>query len=147
MAKTDVTELNPALKALEILIGEWEMELSNASFLPNPSDTAKGKLSIEEIEKGAFLRMRMNDDATWLFSRDDSRTDYNVFYYDSRKVSRLYEMSFAENKWRIWRNSPTFSQRYEGEISRDGNTITGRWEKSDDGNKWEHDFNVTYRRK
>ena len=31
---------NPALNHLEVLVGDWEMELSAASFLPSPSDTA-----------------------------------------------------------------------------------------------------------
>lgn len=146
MAKTNSIELNPALKALEILVGEWEMVLSNAAFLPNPSDTVKGHISIEKIENGAFLRMRMGDDAIWLISRDASRPDYKVLYFDSRKVSRIYEMSFSENMWKMWRESPDFSQRYSGQISNDGNTITARWEKSSDGVRWEHDFNVTYTR-
>ena len=146
MAKTSSPKHNPALKPLELLVGEWEMELSQAAFLPNPSDTAKGQVSFEWVENGAFLRMRMGDDALWLISRDDSQSDYKVFYYDSRSVSRIYEMSFSENIWKIWRNSPNFSQRYEGKISTDGNTITARWEKSSNGSKWEHDFTITYTR-
>lgn len=38
-------------------------------------------------------------------------------------------------------------QRYEGKLSDDGNIVAARWEKSLDGTKWEHDFNVTYRRR
>jgi hypothetical protein len=117
MAQTSSPKHNPALKQLEILVGDWEMELSHVAFLPHPSDTAKGQISFEWVENGAFLRMRLGDDATWLISRDDSQPDYKVFYYDSRSVSRIYEMSFSENRWKIWRNSPHFSQRYEGKIS------------------------------
>lgn len=146
MARSNSLQPNPALKDLEELVGEWEMELSNAAFLPHPIDTVKGHVSFEWIENAAFLRMRMGDNAIWLISRDDSKPDYKVFYYDSRSVSRIYEMSFSENTWKIWRTSPNFSQHYEGEVSSDGNTITARWEKSSDGIKWEHDFNVTYTR-
>lgn len=145
MAKTN--SYNPALKQLAMLVGEWEMELSNAAFLPNPTDTVKGQISFAWVENGAFLCMRMGDDAFWLINRDDSQADYKVFYYDARSVSRIYEMSFSEHTWKMWRNSPTFSQRYEGKISSDGNTITARWEKSNDGTSWEHDFNITYTRK
>ena len=56
-------------------------------------------------------------------------------------------MSFSEVTWKLWRNSPNFSQRFEGKIGKDGNTITAKWEKSTDGAKWEHDFDVTYIRK
>jgi hypothetical protein len=137
---------NSMLKNLEGLVGVWEMELSNASFLPSPNDSVKGQVYFEWIENGAFLRMRMGADALWLISRDDSKPDYQVFYYDARSVSRIYEMSFSENMWKLWRNSHNFSQRYEGIISKDGHTITGKWVKSSDGRTWEHDFDVTYTR-
>jgi len=47
MAKMSSHQHNPALKHLEILVGDWEMEIANASFLPSPSDTAKGPVSFE----------------------------------------------------------------------------------------------------
>jgi hypothetical protein len=138
------------LQELEVLVGDWKMELSNASFLPQPSDTMTGNASIEWVQGGAFLAMYMGNkppgapDATWLISRDASAPDYLVFYHDARTVSRVYEMSFEEGAWKMWRNSPDFSQRFEGKISPDGKVITGRWEKSSDGTTWEHDFDVAY---
>jgi hypothetical protein len=83
-------------------------------------------------------------DAVWLISRDESTPNYVVLYYDTRKVSRVYEMSFSDDTWKMWRNSPDFSQRFEGRVGQDRNTITAHWEKSDDGSTWEHDFDVTY---
>lgn len=83
-------------------------------------------------------------DAIWLISRDESIPNFLVFYYDARKVSRVYEMSFLDHTWKMWRNSPGFSQRFERKVSEDGNTIAAYWEKSDDGSTWEHDFDVTY---
>jgi hypothetical protein len=143
---------NPSLKHLELLIGDWDMELSNASFLPTSSDTVKGHASLEWFENGAFLVMYMGSkppgtpDATWLIGRDESTSNYTVLYYDARKVSRVYEMSFSEGIWKLWRNSPGFSQRFEGKISEDGNRITASWENSSDGSTWKHDFDITYTR-
>lgn len=143
---------NPSLKHLEILVGDWDMELSNASFLPSSSDTVKGHVSFEWLEGGAFLLMYMGNkppstpDAIWLISRDESTSNYTVLYYDTRKVSRVYEMSFSDDTWKIWRNSPGFSQRFEGKFRDDGNIITAYWKKSSDGLTWEHDFDVTYTR-
>jgi len=150
MAKTSSYTHNPALKPLEELVGDWEMELSNASFLPRPSDTVKGSVSFEWVQDGAFLVMRMGDKppsphaALWLIDRDESAPNYTVLYYDARSVSRVYEMNFSESVWKMWRESPGFWQRYEGTLSNDGTTITAHWEKSSDGTKWEHDFDVTY---
>ena len=150
MKKSISQDPNPALTELEILVGNWKMELSNASFLPRSSDTMTGHVSFEWLENGAFLVMYMGNqpsgtpDAIWLISRDESTTNYLVLYYDARKVSRVYEMSFSNDIWKMWRRSPDFSQRFEGKVSEDGSTITAQWEKSGDGSSWEHDFDVTY---
>lgn len=145
-------KLNPALKPLEVLVGDWDMELSNAAFLPSPSDTVHGHVTFDWLENSGFLVMRQGDKprgapaATWVIGRDDSAQNYSILYFDSRGVSRKYEMSFNDGVWKIWRESPNFWQRYEGKVSEDGNTITAYWEKSPDGKKWEHDFDMTYRR-
>jgi hypothetical protein len=151
--KTNISQNpNPALKALKAFVGDWIMELSNASFLPISSAPVKRQASFEWLEGGAFLVMYMGDkppgtpDALWLIARDETTPNYIVLYYDTRKVSRVYEMSFSNGAWKMWRNSLSFSQRFEGKFSDDGNTISAHWEKSSDGSIWEHDFDVTYTR-
>lgn len=150
--KQQLPKPNPALKSLEVLVGDWEMELSNASFLPSPSDTVKGHVTFDWLENGGFLVMRQGDKppsppaASWVIGRDGSAENYSILYFDSRGVSRRYEMSFNSGVWKIWRESPGFWQRYEGKVSEDGNTITAHWENSPDGKKWEHDFDMTYTR-
>jgi hypothetical protein len=116
------------------------------------SAKVKGAVAFEWVEGGVSLILRMGDrtssspSATWLIHRDESNPDYKVFYYDDRKVSRIYEMSYADRSWKMWRRSPNFSQRFEGEISEDGNSISAQWEKSSDGLNWEHDFDIKYTR-
>ena len=143
---------NPALKDLEFLVGDWVMKLSGTSFLADPADVISGQASFEWVEGGAFLVQRMGarpsdlPNATWLIGRDESAPNYTVLYFDTRKVSRQYKMSFADGTWKMWRSSPSFSQRFEGKVSSDGNTINAYWQKSFDGINWEDDFNVTYTR-
>ena len=144
--------LNPALKELEIFVGEWNMELSNASFLPNPSATVEGYSSFDWVEGEAYLVMRQGNkpgdsfSASWLISRDEKADDHSIFYFDTRGVSRIYEMSFRDNVWKTWRSSPGFSQRFEGKVTEDGYAITAHWEKSSDGTMWENDFDMKYTR-
>jgi hypothetical protein len=81
-----------------------------------------------------------------------------MHYFDSRGVKRLFMMSLEGSTWKIWRapgedwkgpHGPGFNQRFIGEISADGNTIEGRWERGmgDAGDKWEIDFPINYFRR
>ncbi len=95
--------------------------------------------------------MRMGDSATptatWIFGRDESEAGYHVFYADDRGVSRVYRMNLDGLTWRMWRDTPEFSQRFDAEISADQTQISGSWQRSSDGGAtWEHDFNVRYER-
>jgi hypothetical protein len=143
--------INPALTALQFLAGLWDMELSEAAFLAEPGTRARGSVTVEWVEQGAALAIRMGDaatpTATWIIGRDDSGPDYHVLYADDRGVSRVYQMSLSDRTWRIWRDTPAFSQRFEAEVSPGQEEITGTWQKSTDhGKTWEHDFKVRYRR-
>ena len=143
---------NPALRDLAVLVGDWTMELSNAAFLPNPSDTVTGPASFAWIEDGALLAFYQGDRppgtpaARWVIGRDEASPTYTVLYADARGVSRVYTMRFAGEVWELWRDNPGFSQRFAARLRDDGNTLSGSWEKSFDGAGWEHDFDVTYRR-
>lgn len=44
------------------------------------------------------------------------------------------------------RAAPGFFQRYEATVSHDGKTIRAHWGKSNDGAKWERDFEPAYMR-
>jgi hypothetical protein len=145
---------NPALEDLSMLLGEWEVELWGASFLPNPEDRVHGgNVQFEWIEDGALIAMRQSGKldtppaARWVIGRDQSSDHYSVFYSDSRGVSRIYAMSFNGRKWQIWRDNDEFAQRFEAVLSEDSRTMSGRWEKSSNGGDWEHDFNVEYTRR
>lgn len=147
----DAMTTNPALADLQFLAGAWDMELSNASFLPDPAAKMHAPVAFEWIEEGAALVMRMGaattPTATWIFARDEAQADYHVLYADDRGVSRIYWMTFSEDRWRMERDTPEFSQRFDAEISADQTHIHGSWQKSSDGGRtWEHDFNVSYSR-
>lgn len=140
---------NPALAHLGPLVGHWRMELHGAAFLPDPETRVAGSIDVEWIADGAALLIRQGDSAqpaaaTWIIGRDDAEADYSVLYADGRGVSRIYTMSFENGRWRMWRDTPGFSQRFEAELDPGGQTITGHWEKSVGGAAWEHDFNIDY---
>lgn len=113
---------NPALADLQFLAGPWDMELSDASFLPDHDAKVHGSVTFEWIAHVTALVMKMGDaatqGATWIIGRDDSGPDYLVRYADDRGVSRVYRMSLTEGSWRMWRDKAE---------------ISGSWQKSVDG--------------
>ena len=81
-----------------------------------------------------------------IFGSDDEAGEYFMLYFDERKVSRKYEVSFQDNIVKWWRNAPNFSQRYTWTFAYNGNTIIGKGELCKDGKTWEGDLDLTYTR-
>ncbi len=148
---------NPALSRLDALVGEWEMQ---ASIAGQPTGVARA--TFEWIEQGAFLIQRADAGpplpgapAEWLANSpfplvtiiglDDSSETFCYAYADARDVHRVYRMSLNDDVWKIWGQSgPGFFQRFNGAFGNDGKTITGEWDRSNDGSNWERDFDVVY---
>ncbi len=114
---------------------------------------AHGHSSFEWLIKDALLVWRFEWDppgppsAISVIGHDDSVEACSMLYSDERGVARIYQMTLKGGIWKIWRDSPGFSQRMTGTVSDDGNTITVHGELSRDGSSWEQDLDVTYTRK
>ena len=143
---------NPALERLAVFVGEWDVEITEMSFQVDKTAVAHGRASFEWIEDGAFLRQHSeapNSEfprAISIIGPDDKAETYSMLYFDSRGVSRIYQMSLSADTWQLWRDFPGFSQRFIATFSADRNIMTARWEKSSDGSTWELDFKETYTR-
>lgn len=146
------------LKQLNVLAGEWKMLASKGK-----QPLGKWRTTFEWLEGAAFLIQHIKDEslppgappewmehspnpAATVIGLDDSSRNFTQLYTDARGVYRVYQMSLNDGVWKLWRDAPGFSQRFEGTFSDDGNTITGYWENSTDGRNWEHDFDLTYSR-
>jgi hypothetical protein len=140
---------NPALKPLSILVGKWDTVGTHPLF---PDTIFHGHTSFEWLEGGAFLIMHSDIEEPGIpsgiavFGSDDSAEAYSMLYFDEREVSRVYEMTLNDDVWKIWRNSPGFSQRFTGTFVDEGHTIIGVWELSEDGSTWKRDLELTYTR-
>ena len=122
-----------------------------ASLAPE-GEQPKAETSFEWLEGRRFLVQRWRvehpaaPDGIAVIGWDDERRTYLQHYFDSRGVARVYEMSFADRVWKLWRIVPGFSQRFTGTFDENGNTIAGTWEFSSDGSTWERDFDLAYTR-
>jgi hypothetical protein len=143
---------SPALRDLEILEGKWRVEIR---WSPKLHKVVGGPASVEGlarfewIEGGQYLVQRQGGadgppEACWVIGRDEQSEEYSILYADARGASRVYQMSFKDSVWRIWRSAPGLNQRFEGRISADCRVIDARWEGSADGRAWELDFDLRY---
>ena len=140
---------NPALQPFSVLVGEWTTSGTHPLV---PNTTLHGHSSFKWIEGGAFLLWYSEIDQEGfptgmaIFGSDDATGEYFMMYFDERKVSRKYEVSFQDGILKWWRNAPGFSQQYTWTIIDDGNTIIGKGQLSKDGTTWEKDLDLTFTR-
>ena len=77
---------------------------------------------------------------------DDSTDEMVQLYSDSRGISRIYRGTLRGDEWRLERAAPDFHQRFIGLFHDEGRTIDGHWDSSADGETWNLNFPITYRR-
>jgi hypothetical protein len=138
------------LAKLEPFVGRWKVQ---ATF-PGAEPSRFGAYTTFEWElAGTFLLQRAGvpdvpeapDVLAVIAPHGDGYTQH---YFDSRGVVRIYAMTFEDGVWTLLREKEDFSpldfrQRFVGEFSDDGDSITGRWETGD-GDGWKLDFEMTY---
>lgn len=152
----DLPDGRPAsLDRLDALVGQWGVEATFDAGYFGP-DSAKvtardGRTTFEWAQGRFFLIQRFDVEnppaapsGIAIIGAGPELGTFEQHYYDSRGVTRVYQMSLDNGIWRLWREAPGFWQRYTGRISDDGKTITGAWEKSADGREWSHDFGLIY---
>ncbi len=138
-----------ALRALDVLVGEWTLEATPPGGPPWPGG---GQCTFEWHDSGMHLIERSTidlaeaPDGVSIIGCDAANGRYVQLYSDERGVCRVYEMSFGNGEWRLWRDGEPFAQRFTATISDDANTITGRWEVAEDGETFRTDFDLVYRR-
>ena len=148
---------NHAVKRLAPFIGTWRMQAVFPASSGIDVSAAQGaaQATFEWLSERRFVIQSWEvpqpaaPDGIEIIGYDHHRDAYLQHYFDSRGVARLYEMSFADGVWKLWRTAADFSpldfsQRYTGTFSVDGTTIQGSWETSSDGLTWEQDFELIY---
>jgi len=60
----------------------------------------------------------------WFIGHDKDSPNYTVLYFDDPTISRVYEMSFENRIWKLWRN-PRVYTTFTGKIQEDKKMISG----------------------
>ncbi len=101
---------NPSLEPISILIGKWNVKMSHKA-LTNP---LTWQASFEWLDN-AFIIGRWDGKneiprSIFIMGRNENKPDneYIMFSYDSRGVSRIYDMSFENGVWKFWREDSDF---------------------------------------
>ena len=150
----DAAARRAALDRLEVLVGEWELEIS----LPTPPGAPPVRSRFEWALDRQYLIQRTEiptvpeaPDSLILYDVDRAGDghDFTQHYFDSRGVTRLYAMRVEDCVWTLHRNREDFSelsfdQRWRATVAPD--RIEGHWDIRHPGGDWEPDFGLIYRR-
>ena len=140
---------NPALEALDMLVGEWALEATHPAY---PSTVVPGRATFEWLEGRRFLIQRSRSDhpdfpdSISVIGAAAESEQLSAHYFDSRGVQRTSGMSMSDGVMRMWRDEPGFAQRFTGRLGDGGETISGLWELCRDGSTWNDDLEVSFRR-
>ncbi len=156
---------DPAFKPLNRLVGTWTTEATHPAV---PGVVVHGTAIVEWLEGEQFLIHRARTDhpdfpdaVSIIGFTERDRVDnvpsinpasadkpsLRMHYFDSRGVFRVYEVSIDDESWRLWRDAPGFSQRFNGRVADRGDTIVGCWQLRRDELHWDDDLDITYRRR
>ena len=137
---------DPVLEPFAALIGTWATEATHPKF----EGVVSGNITYEWLEGGHFVVQRTRNrhelfpDAICLIGAPESGEGLVMEYFDSRGVRRTYGISLEDGELRIWRDDPTFAQRFSGTIASDA--FEGLWQLAETPGEWKDDLKVTYRR-
>jgi hypothetical protein len=139
---------NPALDALDALVGDWTLTLTDAWFLESRDVSQHGYATVRWLGE-AFIELAAELDGmpTWhfVFGRSDPDEQLIALYHDRRPTSRLFRTTFGGGEWRMLREDPDFHQRFVATVTPD--RIDGHWDASDDkGGTWRKDFDLIFER-
>jgi len=144
------------MKGFERLIGRWRGE---GEIPIEPPMQIILEATVERL--GVFIVFRSMaevgevPDSVSIIGGAPEGEPQPMHYFDERGVKRSYLTTLEGSSWKIWLapgedwngpDGPGFNQRFIGEVSADGRTITGRWERGlgDGGDEWETDFPLRY---
>ena len=135
-----MTDRDPALAPFDDLIGSWVTEATHPLF----DGVVLGRTTFEWLDGGHFIIERSRNDhelfpdAISVIGVPEAGSGLVMEYFDSRGVRRTYGASLNDGVLRIWRDDPTFAQRYSATLRRD--SFEGQWQLARTPGDWHDDL-------
>jgi hypothetical protein len=142
-----VTDRDPALAPFDELIGSWATEATHPQF----DGVVAGSTTFEWLDGGHFLIERsQNDhdlfpDAISVIGAPETGDGLVMEYFDSRGVRRTDCISVDDGVLCIWRDDPTFAQRFSATLRHE--SFEGQWQLARTPGDWQDDLKLSYRRR
>jgi hypothetical protein len=143
----NVTEQDPTLAPFDELIGRWATEATHPQF----DGVVLGSTTFEWLDGGHFIIERSENDhelfpdAISVIGAPEAGDGLVMEYFDTRGVRRTYRVSLEVGVLRIWRDDPTFAQRFSATLGHD--FFEGQWQLARRPGDWQDDLKVSYRRR
>ena len=142
-----MSERDRVLEGFDALIGTWATEATHPMF----DEVVPGETAFEWLAGGHFVVQRSRNehelfpDAISVIGAPEDGDGLVMEYFDSRGVRRTYGVSLEEDELRIWRDDPTFAQRFSATLAPD--SFEGLWQLARTPGDWKDDLKVVYRRR
>ena len=142
-----MSDRDAALAPFDELIGTWATEATH----PLVDAVVTGSTIFEWLAGGHFIVERSQNehelfpDAISVIGAPEAGDGLVMEYFDSRGVRRTYGVSLEDRVLRIWRDDPTFAQRFSATLGHD--SFEGQWQLARTPGDWQDDLKVTYRRR
>ncbi len=142
-----MTDRDPILEPFTALIGTWATEATH----PMHDGVVPGSVTFEWLDGRGFLIQRSHNDherfpdSISVIGAPEDGDGLVMEYFDSRGVRRTYGVSLEDGVLRIWRDDPTFAQRFSATLGQDA--FEGLWQLAETPGDWKDDLRVTYTRR
>jgi hypothetical protein len=138
---------DPRLAPFDNLIGSWTTEATHPLF----DGVVSGTTTFEWLDGRHFIIERSRNDhelfpdSISVIGAPEAGDGLVMEYFDSRGVRRTYGISLEDGVMRIWRDHPTFAQRFSATPGTD--SFEGQWQLARTPGDWQDDLRVSYRRR
>jgi hypothetical protein len=124
--------------SLDRLLGTWDFTMHHSVMV----ESVTGRQRYERVLDGAYVLL------TWTYDHPDfpdamaMLSPENMYYFDVRGVTRVFDLQIDEGGWSTVRLDAEFSQRNNARFDGPDAIDTAGEYSSDRGASWQHDFTM-----